>query len=943
MADLIGKTQNNYGINVTPIVNKQTANSPKKTAESEKREQISELSHVTDDSMVKVPMSYVKTGEIELPYKLKAYCYKMANGQRVVILPKEGETVLRTYVNTGSMNEPDNVRGISHYIEHNLFNGSEGLGEGEFFATTNKMGASTNASTGFAETNYYISSHLLNEGDLEKKIKLHASMIETPKFATDMLEKEKGVVNSEINMITSNPENEIFNETLKDLFNIKTSSSDVIAGTTANITALKRDDVVDYFNQNYYPANMVTVVSGEIKPEETIKLLSKHFSSIKQPPQSRYIEKFEPIQKTVRKDTYSNKTKSAYVALGFAGPENNNIKDRILLSALTKRMFKAAEAEEQFKELNSNIFFEAEKIGSNPSSPRASIIMGDVNEENSEKLLKLIYSRIQKYQTQLPTEKEMKNLKRDLKRGFEDVFESSFAVNDLIGSELLTNNSAYITEYTKIVDEMTPQDIQNTAKKYFPLDKTVIRVMHSKPVTQEELNKNYDDLYSNKKLTFTGARKQDAVNLDNVKKYKLPNNYIVVTNNIKYPTSLLNIIYSTKQDLNEQPAKYYILEEMLNNGTMKRTIKEFNEAAHDDGIGLSIGVIKHGLDINAAFESVDMDKALGYVEEILTAPRLTQEDFDKTVIKLRDSLLREESSPDDKLMPELLNSPDRNREEILKSLDTITLEDIKNLYARLCNETSASVVLSANFTDNPKLEEKFLGRMSAYSQKHPLSGGLEQKYKPQKTSKVFTKTANKNQAKIIMAYKFKNGENLKDEATLEILNTILGGGPSSRLFNDLREKQKLAYAVSSNYTSDQDIGIIKLRIKTTTDNKETKEKSFDNVQKSIDGFKYHIDKLVKEEVSEEELEAAKLVVKNSLLDEKESTANQTVDLNVMLTNPYGLSAKNKLLEEIDKITAKDIQTAAKNIFKGNPVYSIVATEDTINANREYLQSLGELS
>ena len=942
MADLIGKTQNNYGINITPIGNKPSANTSKKPTETENREQITELSHVTDDSMVKVPMSYVKTGEIELPYKLKAYCYKMANGQRVVIIPKEGETVLRTYVNTGSMNEPDNVRGISHYIEHNLFNGSEGLKEGEFFSTTNKMGASTNASTGFAETNYYISSHLLNEGDLEKKIKLHASMIETPKFTADMLEKEKGVVNSEINMITSNPENEIFNRTLKDLFNIKTSSSDVIAGSTANITALKRDDVVDYFNKNYYPANMVTVVSGEVAPEETIKLLAKHFSSMKQSPQNRYIENFEPIQKTVRKDTYSNKTKSTYVALGFVGPENNNIKDRILLNALAKRIFKAADAEEQFKELNSDIFFETEKIGTNSSSPRASIIMGDVNEENSEKLLKLIYSRIQKYQNQLPTDKEMKNLKRDLKRGFEDVFESSFGVNDLIGSELLTNNVSYITEFTNIVDAMTPQDIQNTAKKYFPLDKTVIRVMHSKPVTQEELNKTYDDLYS-KKITFTGTRKQDAINLNNVKKYKLPNNYIVVTNNIKYPTSLLNINYTTKQDLNEQPAKYYILEEMLNNGTMYRPIKEFNEATHDDGVGLSIGIMKHGLDINAAFESVDMDKALRYIEEILAAPRLTQEDFDKTVQKLKDSLLREESSPDDKLMPELLNSPERNREEILKSLDTITLEDIKNLYSRICNETSASVVLSANFSDNPKLEEEFLGKMSAYSLKQPLTGGLEQKYKPQKTSKVFTKTANKHQAKIIMAYKFKKGENLKDEATLEILNTILGGGPSSRLFNDLREKQKLAYAVSSNYTSDQDIGMIKLGIKTTTDNKETKEQSFENVQKSINGFKHHINKLISEEVSEEELEAAKLVVKNDILRQKETTVEQTVNLEASIDSPYGLETQNKLLEEIDNITAKDVLTAAKYIFKGRPVYSIVATEDTIIANKKYLQTLGQLS
>lgn len=55
------------------------------------------------------------------------------------------------------------------------------------------------------KSNYFISSNLLNKTDLEEKIKLHASMLETPRFAANMLEKEKGIVNSEINMITADP------------------------------------------------------------------------------------------------------------------------------------------------------------------------------------------------------------------------------------------------------------------------------------------------------------------------------------------------------------------------------------------------------------------------------------------------------------------------------------------------------------------------------------------------------------------------------------------------------------------------------------------------------------------------------------------------------------------------------------------------------------------
>ncbi|HPT41924.1 MAG TPA: insulinase family protein, partial [Candidatus Gastranaerophilaceae bacterium] len=127
------------------------------------------------DYKVKTPMKYSDLGELELPCSTKGHLYKLENGQRVVIITKIGPTVVKTYVNSGSMNEPDKFRGISHFIEHNLFNGSEGLSAGQFFDTVNKMGANTNASTGFAATDYYIESNLLKKNDLEKEIKIHAS------------------------------------------------------------------------------------------------------------------------------------------------------------------------------------------------------------------------------------------------------------------------------------------------------------------------------------------------------------------------------------------------------------------------------------------------------------------------------------------------------------------------------------------------------------------------------------------------------------------------------------------------------------------------------------------------------------------------------------------------------------------------------------------------
>lgn len=100
--------------------------------DNQTKEEVKSISNVTPDYNISTPMTYNFVGDIKLSDDLNAKLYKLANGQKVIIVPKDGTTVVKTYVNTGSLNEPDKVRGISHYIEHNLFNGSESLGDKVF-------------------------------------------------------------------------------------------------------------------------------------------------------------------------------------------------------------------------------------------------------------------------------------------------------------------------------------------------------------------------------------------------------------------------------------------------------------------------------------------------------------------------------------------------------------------------------------------------------------------------------------------------------------------------------------------------------------------------------------------------------------------------------------------------------------------------------------------
>ena len=929
-------------INNIPVINSsksQQKQSFKGEEGTTTKPQVEKLPDVKPDYAVKTPMPYTKTGEMNFPYDTKAYCYKLANGQKVIIVPQEGETVLRTYVNSGSMNEPDNLRGISHYIEHNLFNGSEGLEEGEFFKAVDKMGASTNASTGFAETNYYISSNLLNDADLENKIRLHASMLETPIFAIDKLEKEKGIVNSEINMILSKPENLAINKTLKNLYGIKSTSTDLIGGTTDNITNLTREDVVNYYNNNYFPANMVTVITGDVKPDETIQLISKYFTSKRQPNKARHFEPLIPTDKTVREDIISNKATGTTIVVGFNGPKSNDTKEKIYISALSRllSMSPTSRIDKNIKKYNAGSWIEKEKISTNPKDGTVVMLISECVDENSEDILKTIFTEIANIANNPPTDDEMQIIKKKMLYSYSNTFEKSFATNNLIGTSILENNEDYINSFEQIVKSMTAEDLVNTAKKYLDINKASVTVVHPDTVSAETIKNNYKKVAN---VSFTGAKKE-AINLSEVKEYNMANNYKVVTSNSK--TDNVTAIFQMYTDsyYPAKPSVSIILDGLLSEGSAFRNEEELETDLAKNGISVSIGANADNLSGAFICQKEDLDKAMKSFTEVLENPRFTQESFEQVKERIKDNILTSEKSAFDKLDKEIYKGLPHgiSKEDILEDLETVTLDDVKAFYSYLIQNGKAQLGISAPFEKDKSLSNVIFSNTASLRPVKPFEHVTKTIFNPVEETKVLTDVDNKNQAEIIEAFKYKINDNLKDNVTINLMNIILGGNPSSRLFSDLRENQKLAYHVRSNFENNEDTGVFVLKIETTTENSDTGEISFDNVQKSINGFNKHIAKIKSEKVSEEELNNAKLNLKNQILNSCHSADDKLTLLYQGIDSPYGISRENQMYDMIDSITADDIYNAANYIFAGKPVYSIVATENTLKHNQEFLNSL----
>ena len=918
---MLDRIEKNVGLNNS---SQKFAVQQNKSNVSDGRPQRTSLPSFTADYNVKVPMTYLKTAELELPYDLKAYCYKLANGQRIVIVPKEGETVLKTYVGTGSMNEPDHLRGISHYIEHNLFNGSEGLESDEFFKTVAKMGAYTNASTGFAITDYVISSNLLNKNDLENEIRLHASMLESPKFSQEMLNKEKGIVNSEINMCEDNAYNMADNITVKNLFNIKSSSKDLIAGSTDNITNLTREDVVDYYNNNYYPANMVTVITGEVNEDEAIRLISKYFSGTNKVTHPRKFQEFKPVEKTVREDIVTDKTKSTLIKIGFAGPANNDVKNSICFDLVADILAEGYNGKltKALKPYYASANFGIDKIGCRPQDPHYITCNAETNEENCEKVLQEMFNQI--HSIIKDGSYDIESLKKNRRNFRAELFDTSIGINYLLGRGMLNGNLDEATNYDNILASITKEDLSNFVKEYMNLNKAAVTVIH--PKTQPSPD-----------VSFTGARQ--AIKENNVARYRAVNNFEILTNESATNMSFFSLCFDAENELGNNPAAILVLSKILKEGSLMRNGEKFNEDISKQGIVLSTDCGNRSMSVCAKCASQDLNAALNSALEVLYNPNITPESFEYAKKHFEEVYSKLPKSPQDKLEQELFKGLPFgiSKEEILEGLKVLTIDDVKNSYNHIMQNCNANITISAPFAKNPALKNEIFNTLSSLPKVKSFGVYVKNTYKPVEHTKVLTDTDTKEQAEIVEAFKFKTNRNLKDDVAVTLLNSILGGGSNSRLFNDLREKQQLAYHVCSGVRYLDDSGVFSLKIGTTTEN--TSVGDFKNVQKSIEGFNKHIQKIMSEKVTQEELDSAKLDYKNCLLTDYETTSSKNINLAYSLSSVYGPLKANEILKIIDQITVDDIYNAANYIFKNKPVYSILATENTLKANEEYLKNL----
>ncbi|MDD6794166.1 MAG: pitrilysin family protein [Clostridiaceae bacterium] len=203
--------------------------------------------------------------------------YTLKNGLRVVTEKNDSVKSISVgvMVQNGSRNESFENNGISHFIEHMFFKGTDKRTPKEIAASVENLGGQINAFTSKEATCYYVKNLYTH---LELSLEILSDILLHSKFAEEDIEREKSVVVEEINMSADNPEDALDDLHSEIAFG-KDSLARPILGTIDKVNSFTRKDIKEFIKNKYIPYNSVISVCGNFDEKELKKLIEKYFGN----------------------------------------------------------------------------------------------------------------------------------------------------------------------------------------------------------------------------------------------------------------------------------------------------------------------------------------------------------------------------------------------------------------------------------------------------------------------------------------------------------------------------------------------------------------------------------------------------------------------------------------------------------------------------------------
>lgn len=280
------------------------------------KETIQQAQKLATEALYKERPLYAATagGRMSLPKE-----YKLANGLKVLILPHEEYPVVSCMVwyKVGSRNESPETSGLSHLVEHLLFNEVGSFQKGEIGAAIVKVGGQFN---GFTSDDFTTFFETVPAAKLDLALKIEAERMRQAKISEAAVKQEIANIMAEFDREQTDPYALLARETRAAIFSQHPYKKPTL-GIRSQVASIKAEQAKEFYDRYFWPDNAVLVLSGNITPQKALPLIEKFFGNI---PASPAQITHQPIQQaapdTEKKVNIKYKGNKEAVEIAYLAP-----------------------------------------------------------------------------------------------------------------------------------------------------------------------------------------------------------------------------------------------------------------------------------------------------------------------------------------------------------------------------------------------------------------------------------------------------------------------------------------------------------------------------------------------------------------------------------------------------------------------------------------------
>lgn len=834
--------------------------------------------------------------------------FNLENGQTVIIKEVKSNPIVTvdTWIKTGSINENDSNNGVSHFLEHLFFKGSKNHAPGEFDKILETKGAITNAATSKDFTHYYIT---IPSKYFDEALNLHADMLLNPLIPRKELEKERKVVLEEIAKDENSPNNIVYENLIQMLYTNHPYKRKVI-GKRNIIGTIHRDEILAYYDKWYSPSNMITVIVGDVDTNETLEKVKRNFERTPQKsPKSVYPK--EALLTEQKRHTEYLKTQTGYMLIGFRGV-NINESDSYALDVLATIL----------GEGRSSVFYQgikdrlqlANSISASNSGFRDDgifYISATFNPEKSQRLENEIFNEISNIQKNGVTEEQVRLAQNIIERDTYYARESNANIAEEIGYIMVTSGDLGVYEnFVTNIKKVTPQDVKRVANKYLGKNRAAVSIVLPEKSKEVEI--------SNKTQVISKPVLESTDGISN--KYKLENGTtLLLTPNTTNEIVAISIFAKGGNFLEPKHGVASLTASTMMKGTKKYTAQELAEILEDNGIKIEPEVRSDAFSISVLTTTQQYEKTLALLSEIINNATFTEYELEKVKNDKLNAIKKSRDIPLNVAIEEYKHlifegTPYSNStHELEKNIPQISREDILNYYQKIFAPQNIVVSINGNI-DTDKTAQAFASMFKSTSNETFDYEKHNTEITPVREARTSIKQMpDTNTDWIFLAWQTAGLNNLKDYATLQVIDSLLGTGMSSRLFKNIRDQEGLAYQLGSGYSANILKGAFLVYIGT---NPNTYDKALNCLWKEIN-------KLKTEFVGTKELKDAKDKLTGQFVIALETNLDKAVTAGWFETAPEGYKFMKEYDELINSVNESDIMRVANRYFNNRYVLSAV--------------------